>query len=253
MSQSILRAAGTAFPTASAFTRAEEGGYSNRVDDGGNWTGGIVGAGQLIGSNMGVSAPTLVDWLGIEAATQPDAMRELAVETFEAIARDRFWSPLGCDGLAPAIALMVFDFGWNAGVGCSSRLLQRALGMTGAAVDGQIGPVTATRAAVPDWPAILGGLDPQFIQDLQHGCGLVCDGVAGPKTLAALDRAPSLWPGALARRLAQQQMQAYRLMRGFGVFGAGWEARTVRRLAAALGLGQGQDRYPWYPPDPPSA
>ena len=142
-------AAGGDFAAASAFTRAEEGGYSNRADDGGNWTGGIVGAGQLIGSNMGVSAPTLVDWLGIEAATQPDAMRELAVETFEAIARGRFWAPLGCDALDAPIALMVFDFGWNAGVGCSSRLLQTALGMRGPEVDGAIGPVTAARAARP--------------------------------------------------------------------------------------------------------
>ena len=236
MSQSIPRTDTNAFPAASAFTRAEEGGYSSRADDGGNWTGGIVGAGQLIGSNMGVSAPTLVDWLGIEAATEPDAMRELAVETFEAIARGRFWSPLGCNVLAPSIALMVFDFGWNAGVGCSSRLLQRALGLTGRAIDGQIGPVTAALAARPDWQTILDGLDAEFIQDLQHGCGLACDGVAGPLTLAALADVPSLWPGALARRLAQQQMLAYRQMRGFGVFGAGWEARTVRRLAAALGL-----------------
>ena len=244
MSPSIIRADSHAFPAASAFTRAEEGGYSNRSDDGGNWTGGIVGAGQLIGSNMGVSAPTLVDWLGIEAATQPDAMRELALETFEAIARSRFWAPLGCEALEPAIALMVFDFGWNAGVGCSSRLLQRALGMTGRAIDGEIGPVTVTRAASPDWQTILDGLDTQFIQDLQHGCGLACDGVAGPVTLAALANAPSLWPGALARRLAQQQMQAYRAMRGFGVFGAGWEARTVRRLATALGLEKARGSAP---------
>ena len=239
MSDASATTANRAFQAASAFTRAEEGGYSNRADDGGNWTGGIVGAGQLIGSNLGVSAPTLVDWIGIEAATQPDAMRELTVQVFEAIARSRFWTPLNCDGLEPAVALMVFDFGWNAGVRSSSRLLQISLGMRGTAVDGQLGPQTAARAATPDWPALLAGLEQPFIEDLQHGCGLRVDGICGPVTLAALGAAPALWPAALARRLAQAQMQAYRQMRGFTVFGAGWEARTVRRLAASLAFGAG--------------
>ena len=230
-------AAGTPFSAATAFTRAEEGGYSNRADDGGNWTGGIVGAGQLVGSNMGVSAPVLVEWLGLEAATEPDTMRDLSVDIFETIARGRFWSPLACEALESAVALMVFDFGWNAGVGCSSRLLQTVLGLKGRSVDGDIGDATLSVVAIPNWPVLLEGLDQQFVAELQQGCGVRTDGVAGPITLRALADAPSLWPAALARRLAQAQMQAYREMRGFGVFGAGWEARTARRLAAALALG----------------
>ena len=225
------------FSAATAFTRAEEGGYSIRADDGGNWTGGIVGAGQLIGSNMGVSAPILVDWLGLDPATAADTMRDLPVEVFETIARGRFWSPLACQALEGAVALMVFDFGWNAGVGRSSRLLQTTVGMTGARVDGQIGDQTLSLVRTPDWPRLLDGLERQFVAELQQGCGLRTDGVAGPITLRALADRASLWPAALARRLAQAQMQAYRDMRGFAIFGAGWEARTTRRLAAALALG----------------
>ena len=226
----------TPFGAASAFTRAEEGGYSSRADDGGNWTGGIVGAGQLIGSNMGVSAPILVEWLGMQAATEPDTMRDLSVEIFEAIARGRFWSPLACEALGGAVALMVFDFGWNAGVGCSSRLLQATLGLRGRSVDGQIGDRTLLMVRTPDWPTLLRGLDRSFVAELQQACGVRPDGVPGSITARALTEFPSLWPAALARRLAQAQMLAYRDMRGFGVFGAGWEARTGRRLAAALAL-----------------
>ncbi len=133
----------------------------------------------------------------------------------------------------------MFDFGWNAGVRSSSRLLQTSLGMKGPAADGQLGSQTAARAATPDWPLLLAGLEQHFVEDLQHGCGVRVDGVCGPVTIAALAATPSLWPAALARKLAQAQMQAYRQMRGFSVFGAGWEARTVRRLAASLAFGSG--------------
>ena len=229
--------ASNSFSAATAFTRAEEGGFSIRADDGGNWTGGIVGAGQLIGSNMGVSAPILVDWLGLDPATAADTMRDLPVEVFETIARGRFWSPLACAALDGAVALMVFDFGWNAGVARSSRLLQTVVGMSGRSVDGEVGDRTLSLVGTPDWPMLLDGLDRQFVAEIQQGCGLRADGIAGPVTLRTLANKPSLWPTALARRLAQAQMEAYRDMRGFAIFGAGWEARTTRRLAAALALG----------------
>ena len=192
------------FSAATAFTRAEEGGYSIRADDGGNWTGGIVGAGQLIGSNMGVSAPILVDWLGLDPATAADTMRDLPVEVFETIARGRFWSPLACQALEGAVALMVFDFGWNAGVGRSSRLLQTTVGMTGARVDGQVGGQTLSLVRTPDCRACsmgwIGNSSPSFSKDVG------CVRMASPDRLrCARSRTGPLcgqrrWPGGSRRR-----------------------------------------------------
>lgn len=225
-----------AFAAACAFTRAEEGGYSDRADDAGNWTAGRVGEGLLVGSNMGVSAPVLQAWLGERTPLDAATMRALSRSTFEAIAQTRYWTPLGADRLAAPVAVMVFDFGWNAGIGCAARLFQRVLGLAGDDVDGDIGPETAARAARPAWGLLLASLHGSAILDLQRRCGVAPDGVAGPRTLAALAAAPALWPRALATRLADAQLATYRGMQGYAVFGAGWAARTRRRLAAAVAL-----------------
>ena len=44
----------------------------------------------------------------------------------------------------------MFDFGVNAGIWHSARLLQRALGFTGDEVDGSVGPETLAAAAKAD-------------------------------------------------------------------------------------------------------
>ncbi len=52
----------------------------------------------------------------------------------------------------------MFDFGVNAGIFGSVRLLQRALGFSGSAVDGCIGPVTLGAAAKANAGSVIGSL-----------------------------------------------------------------------------------------------
>ena len=122
-----------------AFTRAEEGGYSSDARDGGNWTSGTCGKGQMIGSNMGVGAPCLVEYnarhqLGLSMS--PATMEGLSTDLYQSIAVDEYWSLLPCDSLPPGLAIMVFDYAWNRGNGNSIHELQEALGVT---MDGDYG------------------------------------------------------------------------------------------------------------------
>ncbi len=127
---------------ATAFTRREEGPYTDDARDSGNWSTGITGHGRLIGSNMGVGAPALIAWLGPKVAVTAVTMRQLSITTYLAIATAKYWRPLSCDSLPEPVALMVFDFGWNCGISTSARILQEALGFMGDALDGDIGPGT---------------------------------------------------------------------------------------------------------------
>lgn len=116
------------FEMCAAFTRSEEGGYVDDPRDSGNWTGGAVGAGSLIGSNMGVGAPELATWLkntGVTAAI----MRTLPATIYNAMARARYWTPMSCADMPAGVDLMLFDYGWNRGVGSSILLLQQVLGV----------------------------------------------------------------------------------------------------------------------------
>ncbi|GAB6968451.1 hypothetical protein JCM25156A_24890 [Komagataeibacter kakiaceti JCM 25156] len=54
----------TNFLTVTSFTLDEEGLYQCRRDDAGNWTGGVVGHGHLVGTMRGISALTMVRWMG---------------------------------------------------------------------------------------------------------------------------------------------------------------------------------------------
>lgn len=122
-----------------AFTLEHEGGYQARPSDTGNWWDG-----KLIGTNHGISAPVLAEWMGEDGLTlTADMMKALPLSTARAIYAARFWNPLRCDALPAGADLMVFDFGVNAGIGRSARMLQQRLGhIGGVTVDGFIGPRT---------------------------------------------------------------------------------------------------------------
>ena len=229
-----------AFDLCLAFTRSEEGGYTCDPHDSGNWSTGLTGVGRLIGSNMGVSAPTLISWLDRDAGSSVDSsvMRSLSETTYEAIARAHYWRSLNCDGLAGGIAMMVFDFGWNAGVGKSARLLQTCLGLRGGSVDGDIGQKTLALLLKPSWAMILNDLGQESIRQLQALCKIGQDGVAGPETSLALQQQPDLWPVAVVMKLRQDQMLLYTSSPNFGRYGRGWLARTDRRSTAALAMFQ---------------
>jgi lysozyme family protein len=112
---------------------SNEGAFTNKREDRGNWTSGVVGKGILKGTKYGVSAMSYPD-LDIERLTYAQA--------FAIYFRD-FYQRCACDELPAAIRFMVFDSAVNNGPGNAARFLQRAIGV---ADDGDIGP--RTRAAI---------------------------------------------------------------------------------------------------------
>lgn len=143
-----------------AFTLQAEGGYQADRNDAGNWSTGVINAGELIGTNWGISAPTLVAWLGPEGRDKCTSltMQTLTQHTAESIYGAHYWLPVCGPKLPAGIDLMVFDHGVNAGPRASARLLQQALGCL---VDGYIGPQTLSvvaAAAQPDLIDFLGRL-----------------------------------------------------------------------------------------------
>lgn len=107
-----------------------EGGYVDHPDDPGGAT------------NLGITHLTLADWRG--APVSKGDVRALQRTEAEEIYRARYWNALNCDRLAAGVDLVVFDFGVNAGPARAARMLQR---ITGAKIDGQIGPKTLAAAA----------------------------------------------------------------------------------------------------------
>jgi lysozyme family protein len=128
-----------------AFTLLYEGGYQDRSDDRGNFFDG-----RLIGTNFGISAPTLAAWLGPERAESLSAadMRALTVPEARAIYAANYWNVVQGDHLPAGIDLVLFDFAVLAGPRRSVSIVQaqlsRLLGTV--AVDGFMGP--RTRGAI---------------------------------------------------------------------------------------------------------
>lgn len=129
------------FDACFTFTVGAEGKYSCRANDSGNWTGGEVGAGRLVGSCYGISAPTLIDWLGIKNAylVTPIYMQNLSLPMAKTIYNVKYWNALRGEALPLGTDIVVFDFGVNAGCHQSAHELQEVVG---ADADGIIGPMT---------------------------------------------------------------------------------------------------------------
>lgn len=144
------------FNTCFKFTIGEEGEYSTNPDDPGNWSSGEVGVGSLIGSCWGISAPTLISWVGSHNAhlVTPDYMKSLPIQSAQAIYLARYWNVIRGDELTAGVDLAVWDFAVNAGDRESAIQLQQCVGTT---ADGVIGPITL-EAVKSFWPVYLIGL-----------------------------------------------------------------------------------------------
>ena len=153
------------------FTVAAEGGYSNSAADPGNWTGGAVGSGKLLGTKFGISA----------AAYPQLDIASLTASAAEAIYQRDYWAPIQGDSLPDPVALVAFDAAVNAGPRQAVTWLQQALGI---AADGVLGqqslaalgdgdPATVAREALarrvdysarlPTWSAFGLGWSRRFI------------------------------------------------------------------------------------------
>jgi hypothetical protein len=106
-----------------------EGGFVDDPEDPGGAT------------NMGITLKTLAAVRG--APVSREDVQNLTREEARQIYRAHYWNALSCDSLPPGIDLVVFDFGVNAGVSRSAKLLQQ---MVHVEADGEIGPITVGAA-----------------------------------------------------------------------------------------------------------
>ena len=198
-----------------------EGGYSCVSSDPGNWSGGKVGSGELLGTNMGISAA----FLSSLPTTDPYHQAEpaaLKVADVEAIYRAHFWDAVQADKLAPPVGGLLFDAAVNQGPSWAPRLLQGGLGVT---ADGILGPKTLAAAAAadpsvlhaeigrlrdaryradPDWPVFGVGWSRRLMTVVAATASFTADPVAATRLLGRLPakrdpRVPAL--GAIAPTL----------------------------------------------------
>lgn len=117
------------FDAAFERTIGHEQGYQCDPDDSGNWTGGRVDAGALLGTKYGISA----------AAYPGEDIRNITLDRAKSLYRRDYWGPAGCDVVPDAMKADLFDAAVLAGVGAARRMLQRAAGVHD---DGEIGRLT---------------------------------------------------------------------------------------------------------------
>ena len=98
-----------------------EGGYQNNPEDDGNWY-----MGTLIGTNWGISAPTLAGFLG-RTPTVSD-MKNLSKATAELILKRNYWEKNNFEKLNnQSVATMLYDGAVNHGSGGMRLLAEKAL------------------------------------------------------------------------------------------------------------------------------
>jgi lysozyme family protein len=118
--------------------------HSMDTEDSGNWTGGQIGIGRLVGSQHGVTAAALAAARGVApgSITVP-VMRALTLDEAADIALTRFYKGPNLDRLAwNAATASIFDICWGAGPVQGIKLLQRLVDAP--ADDGVITPFGAT-------------------------------------------------------------------------------------------------------------
>lgn len=110
------------------FVLQEEGGFANNPVDRGGPT------------NFGITQSTLSGVRGRPVTVQD--VRDLTRADAIRIYRQNYWQATSCGQLPPGVDLCVFDSAVLCGPDRAGRFLQTAAGLTGAAIDGVIGPKT---------------------------------------------------------------------------------------------------------------
>lgn len=123
-----------------ALTMDAEG--ANRVSrvksDPGNWSGGKVGSGTLIGTQWGVSAPVAIAHGLTIGKIQPEQAYSLVYEP-------GYWTPMDADALPAGLDLNVVDDAYNAGVGNARKLYGKVRAKGLKTPDAQISAFAAAR------------------------------------------------------------------------------------------------------------
>lgn len=116
------------FETAFKLTGISEGGYTDDADDNGNWTSGKKGAGDLVGTNFGISAPVMMAFIGRKPTVND--MKYMSKVTAKEIYKKNYWNPIrGNEIKNQDAANMIYDMAVNSGVGTSIKLAKRAKGI----------------------------------------------------------------------------------------------------------------------------
>lgn len=113
------------FTIADKLTRISEGGYSDHREDNGNWTGGKIGNGVLIGTRYGISAPVLMAYL--VRVPKVSEMKNLSEEIASKIYNKNYWKVIRGDEITNQdIANNIYDMAVTSGPGTAIILAKRA-------------------------------------------------------------------------------------------------------------------------------
>lgn len=94
------------FPRCLVQILKHEGGFTKNPKDPGNWTGGKVGKGKLVGTLKGIAA-----------SAHPDRdIPNLTDSEIASIYRAQYFAPAGCEAMPVGVDLAVFDAAVNSGV-----------------------------------------------------------------------------------------------------------------------------------------
>ncbi|MXV43927.1 hypothetical protein GS501_02520 [Saccharibacter sp. 17.LH.SD] len=212
------------------FTLKYEGGYSSNRADPGNWTGGRIGSGRLVGTKYGLSAPLVCRDRGLCVSSQQ--MKTLSEDDYRALAERYFWQPMRCNQLPAGLDALVFDHGFNTGVKTSARLLQTIVQVD---TDGVIGPGTVRAIDTVRLTDVGRHCSSVMIQDLQARLECPQTGLLDAQTLSIIEQKNQRIV-LICYALSSLQMADYRCKSQFKVFGSGWLERARARLKLALSL-----------------
>lgn len=109
---------------------AHEGGFQDNPNDRANWSSGIIGQGELVGTKYGITA------LDMPGVVIRDITESMAVSFY----LKRFCSDLYYKIAFQPLADKLFDMGVLFGVGEAVRTMQIVLGVE--PTDGEFGPIT---------------------------------------------------------------------------------------------------------------
>ena len=175
------------------FTLRHEGGLSLDRRDPGNWTGGKVGLGRLVGTKYGIAA-SAHPMLDIRSLTLDDAA---AIYWRDYVVRPGF------DALPLPLLLVVFDTGVNCGTGRAKRWL--AATPAGAPIEARVRAVSAASLAfhrrLKTWSTFGKGWSTRIADEQRQALLLLA---AAPTALPASHPAPQIEHARSAPRAADQ-------------------------------------------------
>jgi lysozyme family protein len=109
------------FEKAQEFVKGAEGGYSTDKTDKGNYYNGV-----FVGTNHGISAPVLAEWLGRTPTIQD--MKNLSYETALKIYKNNYWNKISGDSISNnSISALLYDAAVNQGTGKAKEIVSKTL------------------------------------------------------------------------------------------------------------------------------